>query len=96
MSRPVQKHVQVLMLITKYDEVSLSTLSSIDRWQVARKTFVDNVCRQVIERHLLRPLSTLFPPEMVAGYSDADSTRIAPGSPQTLAKRKHLRGLYGA
>ena len=31
---------------------------------------------------------------MVAGYNEADLTRIAAESPQTLAKRKHLQGLH--
>ena len=74
----------------------MAVISSVDHSQVARKTFVDNVCRQVIERHLLRPLSTLFSPEMVAGYSDADLMRIASESSQTLAKRKQLRDLHSS
>ncbi|KAK3700512.1 hypothetical protein LTR37_015913 [Vermiconidia calcicola] len=61
--------------------------------QVARKTFVDNVCKQVIERHLLRPLPSLFSPEIVAGYSEADLHNIAAESSQVLAKRAYLQDL---
>ncbi|KAK0860499.1 hypothetical protein LTR87_017283 [Friedmanniomyces endolithicus] len=59
-------------------------------YKVARKSFVDNVYKQVIERNLLRSLPTLFLSEIVASYSEADLTRIAVESPQTLAKQKHL------
>lgn len=37
-------------------------------YKVARKTFVDNVCVQVVERHLLRNLADVFSPEMVIGF----------------------------
>ena len=64
--------------------------------QVARKTFVDNVCKQVIERHLLRPLPNLFSPEIVAGYSEDDLHKIAAESSQVLAKRAYLHDLREA
>lgn len=48
------------------------------------------MCKQVIERHLLRPLADLFSPELVAGYTDPDLVRIAAESPQTSANRKSL------
>lgn len=65
-----------------------------DQLQVARKTFVDNVCKQVIERHLLRPLANLFSPELVAAYTDTELTRIAAESRQALARRAQLRELH--
>lgn len=51
------------------------------------KTFVDNVCRQVIERHILAPLPTVFDPTVVSGYSDEDLLRLAAESPQTSHRR---------
>ncbi|KAK1808515.1 hypothetical protein LTR12_017127 [Friedmanniomyces endolithicus] len=59
--------------------------------QVAMKTFVDNVCRQVIERHLLRNLPDIFSPQLVAMYTDEDLERIAGERPDTVEKRKQLR-----
>jgi hypothetical protein len=56
----------------------------------ARKTFVDNVCRQVIERHLLRNLSDIFSPQSVAGYTDEELSRIAGERPEVVEKRKRL------
>ena len=55
------------------------------------KTFVDNVCRQVIERHLLRNLPDIFSPQLVAMYTDEDLERIAGERPDTVEKRKQLR-----
>lgn len=55
------------------------------------KTFVDNVCRQVIERHLLRHLSKIFSPEDVAGYSDEKLQRIAGERQDVAIKRRELQ-----
>ncbi len=56
------------------------------RW---RGSLVDNLCKQVIERHLLRPLPSHVWSETLAGYSDADLTRIAAEYPQTLARQNN-------
>ena len=57
------------------------------------KTFVDNVCRQVIERHLLRCLPSIFCPDSVAAYSDDELQRVAAETSAMAAKRKHLESL---
>lgn len=54
---------------------------------------MDNVCRQVIERHLLRNLPGVFGPERVAGYSDEDLQRIAGERPQRTERRKELQAM---
>jgi hypothetical protein len=41
------------------------------------KTFVDNICRQVIERHLLSHLSDIFSPTTVMNFTDEELERIA-------------------
>jgi hypothetical protein len=51
------------------------------------KTFVDNVCRQVIERHILAKLSTVFNPMTVTTFSDKDLVHLAAESPK-LSKRR--------
>jgi hypothetical protein len=51
------------------------------------KTFVDNVCRQVIERHVLALLPGVFDPNVVSGYSDEDLLRLAAESSQTSRRR---------
>lgn len=60
---------------------------------MARKTFVDNVCKQVIERHLLRNLAECFSPEKVASYTDDELQRIAAESPDDVEKRENLKQL---
>lgn len=62
--------------------------------QVTLKTFVDNVCRQVIERHLLRSLLTMFCHESVAACGDEDLKRIAAEAPENIMKKKDLRDLH--
>jgi hypothetical protein len=47
------------------------------------KTFVDNVCRQVIEKHILAPLASVVDPTVVSGYSDEDLFRLAAELPRT-------------
>jgi len=64
-----------------------------DLSQVAEKTFVDNICRQVVERHLLQPLPDLFNPETVAFLSDDELERIAAESPTLRARRQELHDL---
>ncbi|KAK1033967.1 hypothetical protein LTR74_018911, partial [Friedmanniomyces endolithicus] len=61
----LQKHVTVNM----DEQVCSEALDGLNAYyKVALKTFVDNVCRQVIERHLLSGLSDLLLPREVAGY----------------------------
>ncbi len=61
---------------------------------MALKTFVDNVCWQVVERHLLRELLLIFCPETVASFEDGDLKRIAAELPGNIKKRKSLQELY--
>lgn len=53
---------------------------------------MDNVCKQVIERHLLRNLPSIFTPEAVAFYDDEKLEQIAGERQETLEKRKRLQG----
>jgi hypothetical protein len=52
------------------------------------------VCKQIIERHLLRPLPALFSPETVAAYDEEILSRIAAESEQAMARRKRLLDLH--
>lgn len=51
---------------------------------------MDNVCRQVIERHLLKSLHLSFCPEKVAGYTDEELICIAAESTEDLERRAYL------
>jgi hypothetical protein len=57
------------------------------------KTFVDNVCRQVIERHIVSDMPDLFSPMIVMELSDQDLVRIAAEPPQQKEKRAALSEL---
>ncbi|KAB8239932.1 P-loop containing nucleoside triphosphate hydrolase protein [Aspergillus flavus] len=57
------------------------------RFHVARKTFIDNVCRQVIERHILVKLPAVFSPMTVATFSDEDLFHLAAESPKLSRRR---------
>ena len=61
---------------------------------MALKTFVDNVCWQVIERYLFRSLSTIFYFKSVAVYGDEDLKRIVAEVLENIMKKKDLRDLY--
>lgn len=54
------------------------------------KTFVDNVCRQVIERHIVRKLPSIFDPMVVFKMSDEEVQRIAAEPTDKLETRKEL------
>ena len=56
-------------------------------------TFFDNVCKQVVERHLLRNRAFIFYPQDVATYNDEDLQRIAGEAPENVEKQKYLREL---
>lgn len=54
------------------------------------KTFVDNVARQVIERHIMAPLPTAFCPNSVSQLSDEDLFRIGSEPEKQIARRATL------
>lgn len=54
------------------------------------KTFVDNVARQVIERHIIAPLPGAFCPNSVSQLSDEDLLRIGSESAKETARREKL------
>lgn len=51
------------------------------------KTFVDNVCRQVVERHILATLPNIFAPTTVMELSEEDLVRIA-SEPEKQRERR--------
>lgn len=54
------------------------------------KTFVDNVCRQVIERQILSKLGRAFHPTVVSMFSDEDLMRLAGESQKTSRQRVEM------
>jgi hypothetical protein len=72
--RSIGSHIVVNM-----DEQACNdALSQLDAYyKVALKTFVDNVARQVVERHIIMPLSQAFLPTSVAEYTPEKLKQIA-------------------
>lgn len=66
------------------------TMSLLTRLQVARKTFIDNIEKQVIRRHLINGLEDLFSPAVVAGWSDEEIAMAAAEPKATTVKRQDL------
>jgi hypothetical protein len=54
------------------------------------KTFIDNVARQVIERHLMSPLSRAFCPNSVSLLSDEELIQIGSETEQQIRRRDNL------
>ncbi|QBZ58335.1 hypothetical protein PoMZ_03286 [Pyricularia oryzae] len=62
----------------------INTLASLDAYykvtglstQVAMKTFVDNMCRQIIERHIIDPLPEIFSPVIISQFTEEELPRI--------------------
>ncbi|KAK8104425.1 dynamin GTPase [Apiospora kogelbergensis] len=59
-------------------------------YKVALKTFVDNVCRQVIERHILVRLPEIFSPSMIAQLPDEEILHLGSESKSHKRKREGL------
>ncbi|EAW11456.1 putative dynamin GTPase [Aspergillus clavatus NRRL 1] len=56
-------------------------------YKVAMKLFVDNVCRQVIERHILSKLPSVFDPVAVSAYDDETLLQLAAESAHSRHRR---------
>ncbi|OAT10617.1 hypothetical protein BDBG_17389 [Blastomyces gilchristii SLH14081] len=55
------------------------------------KTFVDNVCRQVVEHHIVRNLRHLFTPTDVLAFSDEKVELITSEPNSRQDRRKELK-----
>lgn len=65
-------------------------------YKVAMKTFVDNVCRQVVERHIIKNLPSVFDSSTVLKLTDEEIQRIAGESESNIRRRKELQELVDA
>ncbi|KAH6693623.1 P-loop containing nucleoside triphosphate hydrolase protein [Plectosphaerella plurivora] len=59
-------------------------------YKTAQKSFIDNICRQVIERHVLTPLPTLFSPAAIAKLSEEELLRLGREPAKKQATRQRL------
>jgi hypothetical protein len=75
--------LQSRVLVNMDDRACKEALEGMEAYyKVSRKTFVDNVCRQVIERHILVPLPAFFSPTTVSELPDSEVLRIG-SEPET-------------
>lgn len=87
--------LQRRVLINMDEQACSEARAGLDAfYKVARKTFVDNVAIQVIERHLLRHLPEVFSPQLVAGMSNQELESIGGEKSEVLGKRKELQALH--
>ncbi|KFZ18620.1 hypothetical protein V501_01116 [Pseudogymnoascus sp. VKM F-4519 (FW-2642)] len=86
--------LQNKVIVNMDDQACSEALAGLNAYyKVAMKTFVDNVCRQVIERHIVSDLPDLFSPMIVMGLSDQDLVRVAAEPPRQKEKRAALSEL---
>lgn len=57
---------------------------------MARKTFIDNIEKQVIRRHLINGLEDIFSPAVVASWNDEEIGMAAAEPKATTVKRHDL------
>ncbi|KAJ6118957.1 Dynamin [Penicillium samsonianum] len=86
--------VVVAKIVSRFVNAALTY--AIKDGKVARKTFVDNVCRQVIERHILAKLADAFSPMTVSFYSEEELINLAVESTQIGHLRSEARRLQAA
>lgn len=89
----LQSQVEVDMDQNTCDGAS-AALSSY--YKVAMKTFVDNVCRQVIERHIMRKLPSILEPSTILRLSDEEIAQIAMEPEARVNRRKELQNKLGS
>ncbi|KAK6531085.1 hypothetical protein TWF281_007910 [Arthrobotrys megalospora] len=70
-----------------------ATISLKSYYKVAMKTFVDNVCRQVIERHILANLPNVFSPVHTSTFTDEKILRLVAESEHSRRRRTDLKSL---
>ncbi|TIC93552.1 Interferon-induced GTP-binding protein Mx3 [Colletotrichum higginsianum] len=85
------KILQPKMCVNMDQQACEEALAGLNAYyKVAMKTFVDSVCRQVIERHILGPLPEIFYPNTVSQFSDEELLRIGSESERETSRRQKL------
>ncbi|EGD94406.1 hypothetical protein TESG_01924 [Trichophyton tonsurans CBS 112818] len=69
-------------------EQALDTLDAY--YKTERKYFIDVIAKQVIERHLVAPLTEVFAPKVLARYSDKQIHFLAAETIDVIRRREHL------
>ncbi|KAI1097823.1 putative dynamin GTPase [Jackrogersella minutella] len=87
----VANRLQTNITVDIVDQVCQEGMAALDAYYtVAMRRFVDNVCRQVIERHFMSRLPSLLCPQTVADLSDEELLRIGSESRKQRNRRAQL------
>ncbi|KAI6578549.1 hypothetical protein MCOR06_010548 [Pyricularia oryzae] len=74
------------------DQACAEALAGLEvYYKVAMKTFVDNVCRQVVERHIIAPFPKIFSPVTVSRFTDDEFLQIGAELEKQNRKREELK-----
>ncbi|KAG4429202.1 hypothetical protein IFR05_015315 [Cadophora sp. M221] len=80
--------LQKRVIVNMDDQACAEAMGGLQAYyKVAMKTFVDNICRQVVERHILSTLPNIFAPTTVMELSEEDLVRIA-SEPEKQRERR--------
>ncbi|KAJ5936764.1 Dynamin [Penicillium verhagenii] len=89
--------VQGQVVVDMKEQVCLDAETDLNAYyKIACRTFVDNVCRLVIERHILAKLNEAFNPTTVSSYADDELISLAQESPQVATERSGAMNLRDA
>ncbi|KAH7357684.1 hypothetical protein B0T11DRAFT_229542, partial [Plectosphaerella cucumerina] len=85
--------LQIRVIVDMEERAYKEALDAMDAYyKVSMKTFVDNVCRQVVERQIMRPLSDILSPMAISEMSDEELLEIGSESNTRQAARQKLTG----
>ncbi|KAI9675257.1 MAG: hypothetical protein M1817_001159 [Caeruleum heppii] len=83
--------LQKRVIVNMDEQACAEALAGLQAYyKVALKTFVDNICRQVIERHILAKLPDIFSPTVVTSFSDEVLLQIASEPERQRERRREL------
>ncbi|KAI1915898.1 hypothetical protein LOZ65_005351 [Ophidiomyces ophidiicola] len=90
----ILSEAQNAIIVDMNEQTCQEATAALDAYcKVAMKTFVDNVCRQVIERHIVSKLPNVFNPTTVLSLTDKELQKIAAEPGSKTERRKELTHL---
>ncbi|SPJ90330.1 related to dynamin GTPase [Fusarium torulosum] len=86
--------LQARIIVNMDDQACSEALTELNAYyKVAMKTFVDNVARQVIERHIMSDLPNAFCPDNVSQMTDERLLNIGSEPEKQIQRRQKLIGI---
>ncbi|KAH7344294.1 Dynamin family protein [Pyrenochaeta sp. MPI-SDFR-AT-0127] len=95
--RKLSSSLKAQVVVDMTQQACVESLAALDAYyKVAMKTFIDNICRQVIERHLLNGLANVFDPLSVGQLSEGELVAVGGETPEIRDRRNELEALRQA